>query len=115
MGELIIGEVRMALWKLGRSREFRKTPHKVGSKKTLEGSAFYKLRLGIFYAQHQSPTFEFEFQMKYKKIFTAEVASLDFRTRLFPDILTFGMLVLEPFQIEAIRKDFFEIFAGALL
>ena len=29
--KLIIGEVRTALWKLGRSRGFREMPHKVGS------------------------------------------------------------------------------------
>ena len=34
MEKLMVGEAQMALWKLGRLREFRKTPHKVESKKS---------------------------------------------------------------------------------
>ena len=33
-GRSTAGGVRMVLWKLGRSGEFRKTPHKVGSRKS---------------------------------------------------------------------------------
>ena len=36
MGELIIGEVQMVLWKLGQPGEFKKMSHKVGSRKSPE-------------------------------------------------------------------------------
>ena len=80
-----------------------------------EGRPLMNFSWGYFIPNISPPTFEFGFRMKYREIFTVEVAFLDFRTRLFPDILTFGMLVLESFQIEVIQKDFFRISTGALL
>ena len=46
-GELMIGEVRMVLWKLGRSGEFEKTPHKVGSRKSPERVGLLRTSVGV--------------------------------------------------------------------
>ena len=80
-----------------------------------EGWPLTNFGQSYFLPNTSPPTSEFGFRMKYREIFIAEVASLDFCTRLFPDILAFGALMLESFQIEEIRKDFFRIFTGALL
>ena len=85
------------------------------SEEPWKGQPFTNFDWSYFIPNTSPPTFELGFRMKYRKIFTVEVASLNFHTQLFPDILAFGALVMEPFQIEVIRKDFFGIFAGALL
>ena len=113
--ELIIGEVRRVLVEARTAGGVQKDAAQ-GRKpeEPWEGRSLTNFDWDYF-IPNTSPTFEFEFRMKYRKIFAAEVAFLDFRTRLFPGILAFGALVLESFQIEGIRKDFFEISAGALL
>ena len=74
----------MGLWKLGRLKEFRKTPHKVESRKspgrvgllrTSAGGILYPTPVSLL----SSSGLEWR---KYKKIFTAEVAPLDLKIQL---------------------------------
>ena len=80
-----------------------------------EGWPLTNFGWGYFIPNISSPTFEFGFRMKKVQKNFHSRSYLDFRTRLFSDILAFGALVLESFQIEVIRKDFFRIPAGASL
>ena len=104
MEKLIVGEVRMVLWKLEWSRAFRETPHKVESRKspgrvgplqTLTGGILYPTPVPLL----SNSDFE---RKKYREILTAEVVPLDFHPRWLPDILAFGAWVPESFQIKAI-------------
>ena len=126
-GRSTAGGVRMVLWKLGRSEEFRKMSLKVGGvqkdvaqgrnpEESWEGWPLTNFSWGYFIPNTSPLTSEFGFRMKkVQKNFHSRSCLLDFCTWLFPDILAFGALVLESFQIEATWKDFFEILAGALL
>ena len=72
----------MVLWKLGWPGEFRKMPYKVGSWESLGRVGLLRTSAGVILYPTPVPLLSslgFE-RKKYRKIFTVEVASLDFRT-----------------------------------